>query len=46
MKLSYCRRASQHGFCAARGDFKDESVCTRVAEAVQLLGTFYTANLA
>lgn len=35
-----------HGFCAARGDFEDENVCRRVAEAVQLLGGFYTANVA
>ncbi|GBF94598.1 hypothetical protein Rsub_06713 [Raphidocelis subcapitata] len=35
-----------HGFCAARGDFRDPSVCARVGEVLQLLTSFFAANLA
>jgi hypothetical protein len=37
---------AQHGFCAARGDYKNEVVTQRVAEAVQLLAGFFTSNVA
>ncbi|KIZ07756.1 hypothetical protein MNEG_0201 [Monoraphidium neglectum] len=36
----------EHGFCAARGDYKNEVVTQRVAEAVQLLAGFFTSNVA
>lgn len=34
-----------HGFCAARGDFKDDLVCKRVAEAVDLVAGFLVSNM-
>lgn len=34
-----------HGFCAARGDFKDPLVAQRVGETVQLLAGFLTSTL-
>lgn len=36
----------QHGFCAARGDFRDANVARRAGEAVDAVAAFFVDVLA